>query len=92
MFCTCYYISELVKFISFLFLGEYFCDVCCVSFAFKSKFERHLQSSKHKQRALISSCDFEEDVYSDYGLTEHPSVSSPIAGDETLSHMSEVIL
>ena len=37
------------------------CDFCKVTFGYKSKYDRHLESVAHKRRAMILSFEVEDD-------------------------------
>ena len=77
----------------------YCCNACCVTFDFKSKFERHVQTDRHKQRAFLTSSDVDDGVHENDALNGDPGsaeyalvISSPHSGDEALSHVDEVKL
>ena len=38
------------------------CDLCETKFNYKSKYMRHLESTAHKRRALMISCELEDDI------------------------------
>lgn len=92
------HVNELQTYNTFLTVSEvFFCDVCCASFGFKSKFERHIYTSKHKQRAFLSSFDPDgvgDDVapYPELDVIEHSLVGSPHGDDNPLKSVDEVKL
>ena len=64
--------------------GHFFCSLCSTEFYFKSKYERHLLSNKHKQFASVMD---EPEAVMD-GLTDG-SIHVNLDAEDTCSYHSD---